>query len=172
MRLLLTTSTSSTLVSCLSTSPTRGAPSAGLIAALKPGGWLVVEDFDPSFAGRTLPSTDDAGTKLTAKVFAAMRTLMQGRGLDVEFARSLYARFVAMGLTEVGMEGHMGVRPGGSDGALLDIANLNQVRDEAVARGLLNADEVERMTALLETKEFAVFSPMMFSARDRPLIRA
>ena len=102
-----------------------------LIAALKPGGWLVIEDYDPSVVDRSLPCGDAAAAELTIKVFQAMRTLMLTRGLDVEFARNLHARFVAMGLTAVGMEGHVAVRPGGSDGALLDLANLDQVREEA-----------------------------------------
>src|SRR5262249_32094664 len=75
-----------------------------LIATLKPGGWLVIEDFDPSFADRSLPCADGAAAELTIKVFQAMRTLMQNRGLDVEFARNLYANFAAMGLVAVGME--------------------------------------------------------------------
>lgn len=141
-----------------------------LIAALKPDGWLVVEDYDPSLVDRALPCADETAAGLTVKVFQAMRTLMQARGLDVAFARSLYARFVAMGLTAVGMEAHVAVRAGGSDGALLDLANLSQVRDEAVARGFLTADEVDRMATLLQSPEFAVLSPVMFSAwGQRPL---
>jgi SAM-dependent methyltransferase len=135
-----------------------------LIAALKLGGWLMIEDFDPSVADRSLPCADGAAAGLTIKVFQAMRTLMQDRGLDVEFARNLYANFAAMGLVAVGMEGHMGVRPGGSDGARLDLANLCQIRDEAIARRLLTASEIDQMAALLQSKAFAVLSPVMFSA--------
>jgi len=138
-----------------------------LIATLKPGGWLVIEDFDPSFADRSLPCADGAAAELTIKVFQAMRTLMQNRGLDVEFARNLYANFAAMGLVAVGMEGHMDVRPGGSDGARLDLANLRQIRDEAIARHLLTASEIDQTAALLESKNFAVLSPVMFSAWGR-----
>ena len=105
----------------------------------------MIEDYDPSVVDRSLPCGDAAAAELTIKVFQAMRALMLTRGLDVEFARNLHARFVAMGLTAVGMEGHVAVRRGGSDGALLDLANLNQVRDEAIARGLLTAGEADRM---------------------------
>jgi SAM-dependent methyltransferase len=135
-----------------------------LIAALKPGGWLVIEDYDPSLVDRGLPCANDAAAALTIKVFQAMRALMQARGLDAAFARDLYARFIAMGLIAVGMEGHVAVRPGGSDGARLDLANLNQVRDEAIARGLLTAEEADRIAVLLESESFAVLSPVMFSA--------
>jgi SAM-dependent methyltransferase len=138
-----------------------------LIAALRPGGWLVVEDFDPSFADRTLPGADSTSARLTAKVFGAMRALMLDRGLDVEFARNLYPRLLAMGLVDVGMEGHLGVRPGGSNGALLDLANLRQIRTEAIACELLTASEIDQMAALLESKDFAVLSPVMFSAWGR-----
>jgi ubiquinone/menaquinone biosynthesis C-methylase UbiE len=138
-----------------------------LIAALKPGGWLVVEDYDPSLLDRGLPCFDEAAAGLTVKVFRAMQALMQARGLDIEFARNLYARFIAIGLTAVGMEGHVAARPGGSDGARLDLANLSQVRDEAIAHGLLTVDEADRMATLLQSPEFAVLSPVMFSAWGR-----
>lgn len=138
-----------------------------LIAALKPGGWLVVEDFDPSIADRSLPCADRDAAILTTKVFAAMGTLMRDRGLDVAFARNLYAGFCGIGLAEVGMEGQMSVRPGGSDGAHLDLANLHQIRGEAIAHGLLSERDVETMQALLQSKSFAVLSPVMFSAWGR-----
>jgi hypothetical protein len=65
------------------------------------------------------------------------------------------------------MEGHVSVRPGGSNGAQLDLANLSQVRDEAIAHGLLTTDEADRMATLLQSPEFAILSPVMFSAWGR-----
>jgi SAM-dependent methyltransferase len=138
-----------------------------LAGALKPGGWLLIEDFDPSLVRRDLPCADDADAALISKVFGAMRALMFDRGLNVDFARSLYPRLVALGLCDVGMEGHMAVRAGGSPGAQLDRANLAQIRDEAIARELLTSEEVERMTTSLESKRLAVLSPVMFSAWGR-----
>jgi SAM-dependent methyltransferase len=138
-----------------------------LVASLKRGGWLVIEDFDPSLIDRSLPCTGAEDAALTTKIFSAMRALMQDRGLDVEFARNLYAGFVALGLVEVGMEGHVAVRPGRSVGARLDRANLSQIRDEAIARKLLTPDEVDQMLTSLEAENFAVLSPMMFSAWGR-----
>jgi hypothetical protein len=138
-----------------------------LIAALKPAGWLIIEDFDPSLVRRDLPSACPEDAALSRKVFTAMRTLMLERGLNVDFARDLYTNMVALGLAEVAMEGHVAVRPGGSAGAELDRTNLCQIRDEAIARGLLTSDEVERMAALLESPASAVLSPVMFSAWGR-----
>jgi SAM-dependent methyltransferase len=138
-----------------------------LIAALKPGGWLLIEDFDPSLVRRDLSCASANDAALCNKVFTTMRVLMTERGLDVDFARNLYPRLIAMDLAEVAMEGHLAVRPGGSIGARLDQANLAQIGEEAIARKLLTRAEVERMAAALESHEFAVLSPVMFSAWGR-----
>jgi len=48
------------------------------------------------------------------------------------------------------------------------------VRREAVAKGLITDAEVDAMLARLNALDFAVFSPVMFTAwgRRRPSIRA
>jgi SAM-dependent methyltransferase len=138
-----------------------------LVAALKPGGWLLIEDFDPSLVRRDLSCANANDAALCNKVFATMRVLMMDRGLEVEFARNLYPNLLAMGLADVAMEGHLAVRPGGSIGARLDQANLAQISEEAIARKLLTLEEVERMAAALESDEFAVLSPVMLSAWGR-----
>jgi hypothetical protein len=92
---------------------------------------------------------------------------MEERGFEVEWARGLYARLKASGLTEVGMEGHLAVREGGSPGARLDAANFMQVREEAVAKGLIARAEVDGLLERLALRDFAVFSPLMFTAWGR-----
>src|SRR5215471_18531014 len=42
--------------------PERDRILAALAAALRPGGWLVVEDFDSAFDGGTYPATADEGS--------------------------------------------------------------------------------------------------------------
>ena len=48
----------------------------------------------------------------------------------MEWLRGLFGRLKAAGLTEVGMEGHLAVREGGSSGAALLATNFAQVRSE------------------------------------------
>jgi ubiquinone/menaquinone biosynthesis C-methylase UbiE len=147
--------------------PGREAVLARLVGALKLGGWLVVEDYDPVIIDRAFPTADadDAATLRTC--LRALRGVMEARGMDLSWGSSLYRRFVAAGLVSVGMEGHIGLRPGGSPGALLDKANLSQVRDEAIRAGLVTQPEMERMLALLEDPAFVLTSPVMFSARGQ-----
>src|SRR5215469_5937489 len=77
---------------------------------------------------------------------------------------TLYERLRAAGLVEVGMEGHFAVWPGGSPRAQFDRATVAQVRDEAVARGLVTADEIEQALAQLQDPAIAFSSPVMCSA--------
>lgn len=140
---------------------------ARLVAALRPGGWLVVEDFDPTFIDRAFPTTDPADAAIARAAFVALGKLLVARGAGPGWGRSLYQRFVALGLAEVGTEGHLVIRPGGSAGALLDRANLVQVRDTAVSMGLIAAEDMDQMLALLDNPARAFASPTMFTAWGR-----
>jgi hypothetical protein len=138
-----------------------------LVAALKPHGWLVIEDFDGGLSDRAIPVSDAAAAAPFKRVGAALVRLMEERGFEVQWARSLYGKLKAVGLTEVGMEGHLAVHEGGSPGASMDAANFAQVRREAVAKGLITDAEVDTVLAHLDTPDFAVFSPVMFTAWGR-----
>ena len=147
--------------------PQRQQALARLVAALKPRGWLVIEDFDGRLIDRTIPVPDAAAAAIFKRAGGALVRLMEERGFEVEWARGLYGRLKAAGLTEVGMEGHVAVCDGGSLGASLDAANFAQVRTEAVAKGLITDAEIDAVLARLDAPDFAVFSPVMFTAWGR-----
>ena len=144
--------------------PQRQQALARLAAALKPRGWLVIEDFDGRVIDRTIPVPDAAAAALYKRVAGALVTLLEERGFEVEWGRRLYGRLKAAGLTEVGMEGHLAVSEGGSLGASLDAANFAQVRREAVAKGLVTDAEIDAVLARLNAPDFALFSLVMFTA--------
>jgi ubiquinone/menaquinone biosynthesis C-methylase UbiE len=147
--------------------PQRRQALARLVAALKPRGWLVIEDFDGRVIDRTIPVLDAAAAAVYKRVAGALVTLMEERGFEVEWARRLYGRLKAAGLTEVGMEGHVAVSEGGSLGASLDAAKFAQVRREAVAKGLVTDAEINAVLARLDAPDFALFSLVMFTAWGR-----
>jgi hypothetical protein len=148
--------------------PQRLDTLARLVSALKPRGWLVIEDFDGRVIDRTVPMPDAETAALYKRVAGALVTLLEDRGFEVEWGRRLYGRLKAAGLAEVGMEGHLAVWAGGSLGASLDAANFAQVRREAVAKGRLVTDaEIEAVLARLNAPDFALFSLVMFTAWGR-----
>lgn len=144
--------------------PQREAIIPRLVTALKPGGWLVVEDYDTTFIDRAFPCANSDDAETVRKCFHALRTLMELRGMDMSWGRSLHDRLVASGLVNVAAEAHFEFRRGGSPGAQLDKANLHQVRDQLLDERLLRAEELDRLLHLLDDPNFAVASPVMFSA--------
>jgi ubiquinone/menaquinone biosynthesis C-methylase UbiE len=138
-----------------------------LVLALKPGGYLLVEDYDPSFLDRTFPTTDAGAAAVFARAHAALRELLELHGNPPGWGRGLYQRLYAAGLTEVGIEGHFAVWPGGSARAQLDRVTFEQVRIEAVERGLVTEADIDQVLALLMDPTIAFSSPVMFSAWGR-----
>jgi hypothetical protein len=138
-----------------------------MVAALKPGGWIVIEDFDNPLIDRSFPAKDAASAALIKKMVAALNQLATARGSEFGWGRKLYGRFLNEGLVEVGMEGHLAIWCGTSLGARLDRANFEQVRTEAVGADLVTDQEVDAFLALLDDPDFAISSPVMMSAWGR-----
>jgi ubiquinone/menaquinone biosynthesis C-methylase UbiE len=69
--------------------PQREATIARLATALKRGVWLVVEDYDTMIFDRELPCANADDAETVRKCFRAWRTLMESRGMDMSWGRSL-----------------------------------------------------------------------------------
>ena len=92
--------------------PQRQKALAGLVAALKPRGWLVIEEFDGRLIDRAIPMADALEAERFKKMGRAVGRLLDDRGYEADWPRRLYGCLKATGLTEVGMEGHLAVREG------------------------------------------------------------
>jgi SAM-dependent methyltransferase len=147
--------------------PQRIPALAKLVAALKPGGWIVVEDFDPAFIDRSFPAANLERYNDLGVMLAAMASVAESHGLNPTWGRGLYRRFVELGLVDVGLEGHFAAWPGGSPGARLFQANFEQVRSEAVKKGLVTEVQVDAAIAALDDPDFAFSSPVMMTAWGR-----
>ncbi len=147
--------------------PAAAAVLAKLVAALRPGGWLVIEDFDPTFVDRAFPVADPADAAVARRTFGAMGDLLEARGAGTGWARGHHGRFVAAGLIDTGAEAFFDVRLGGSAGARVDAANLEQAGEGLIAAGVLAAADRDRVLRLLETPGFSYSSPAMFSTWGR-----
>ncbi len=147
--------------------PAREQALQRMVTALKPGGWLLIDDFDRTLIDLSYPTTDAAAAALYQKMFAALSRLMEARGIDLTWGRSLYRRLRALGLVDVGMDGYVVVWEGRSPGANLMRANFEQVREEAVNAGLVTNEEVSQVLTLLDDPDFAISAHLMFTAWGR-----
>ena len=144
--------------------PERERVLARIFSWLKPGGWLVLEDF------QTLPVEQTVGPAdlgFVTKAVSAMREVNIAAGVDPFFARTMTQRMRSHGFVEVEREGRSLGWRGGSAGAMLLQLNCEQTRDAAVATGLCREQDIAAYLERLADPHFEIISPIMWSAWGR-----
>lgn len=136
-----------------------------LVAALRPGGWLVLEEFDCSrIPVLAAPGKDEE--QLFERVLAALWTQLERAGADPRWGRRVYAAMLQAGLRDVTATAYAESWPGGGTGVRLHRANIEQVAPQLTAGGITDT-ELARFYALLQDPAFAVSSYPLISVRGR-----
>ena len=144
--------------------PERELALAKMVDALKPGGWLVCEEFD-SLSMPADPALHPGECALKAQ--AAMQRVMASRGANTSYGRDLAARMRAYGLVDIRADGCMTMWQGGSAGARLFRANFEQLREELLRLGLLTQAELDDDLARLDDPRTLFPSPVMWTVCGR-----
>lgn len=134
-----------------------------LVAALEPGGWLVLQEFD-SLSMPPDPSV--VAGELRMKTLTTLWEVMKSRGVDIRFGRQLFPVLERLGLQEVAAEGHLVMHRGSLAGARILQANFEQMHDELIAAGLTQAQFDEDVRRLNQPDSYWP-SQIMWTARGR-----
>jgi SAM-dependent methyltransferase len=134
-----------------------------MVAALRPGGWLLIEDFDLGFVPGACPDAVGPAERAVNAVRDAFQDLLVRGGVDVHIGRTLPRLLGELGLTELGASGHTAL--GGSAVARLERANLHQTRGGLVAAGMVTDAEVDAALAVLD--DVVMSMPTLVSAWGR-----
>jgi SAM-dependent methyltransferase len=144
--------------------PDRDAVLQRMVAALAVGGWLLLEEFDSDSAPPD-PDLDSGETYLTTH--RALARYMADRGFDRRYGRRLFRQFRACALTEVTAEARMFMCAGGSPGAVLIKANLEQLRGVLIDGGYVTSSQFADDIAALDRADFVMPSSILWSVRGR-----
>lgn len=134
---------------------------AKIIDAVRPGGWVVVEDFE------LLPGVVTEGHGIAeriSKTMAAMRHVGAAAGAHQRLGRSLASRLRGQGLANVDTEGRVLVWRGGGSGTALTRLNFEQLREPILATGLVTLEEFDADLAALDDVAFEMRSPILWTA--------
>jgi 2-polyprenyl-3-methyl-5-hydroxy-6-metoxy-1,4-benzoquinol methylase len=140
--------------------PSREEVLRKLVRALKPGGWLVVEDVD-YVSG--VPISEHGAREHSHSQEVRLR-LFSELGADPLWGRWLPARLREASLSNVGNEGRVWVMEGGSPGARWFKLSLAHLRPRLVGPGKLTEEEVTRMLELFDDPSWSAFSPIIVAA--------
>ena len=144
--------------------PEREQVLARLAAALKPGGWIIEEEFDSQllqYDPLRMPG------EVHLKTQEALFRLLDERGVERRWGRLVFGRMRAMGLVDVRAKAHLSMWHGGSAGASLTRANFEQLRDALITSGYVTREELEQDIARLDDPEFVTPSPIMWTTWGR-----
>jgi SAM-dependent methyltransferase len=142
-----------------------------LVAALAPGGWLVLEEFDQTLPACPEPTTEEQRT--FNRVRDAFGELLDRRGANTtSYPRTLPWRMQRAGLSQTGAEGRLVFATGASPGAAVQRANLLQTGDQAVDAGLITVDDLTTFLRVLDDPGFTFTMPLLISAwgRRQPVV--
>jgi SAM-dependent methyltransferase len=129
-----------------------------MAAAVRPGGILLLEDYDWEAVAIEPPQEE------FEKVADAVLGLMAEAGFDPHFGRRLPAELEAAGLEGVQAEGRVRLVRGGTPETAFFRLSLDSLRGTLLERGLLTGNEVEHALAGFDDPATTGITPILVSA--------
>jgi SAM-dependent methyltransferase len=145
--------------------PEREEALRRMVAALRPGGWLLVEDYDINMQTMICPDAHGPDQRLANKVKDGFRSLLFERGVDAEFGRRLPRLLREAGLLDVAADAYFPLALPGV--GALERANTHQVRDGIVGHGYVTDAEIDEYLILIDNDQLDLATAPLVSAAGR-----
>lgn len=145
--------------------PRRESVLAALVRALKPGGWLQIDEFDTSYEPPLLVPGAHAGD-LYEKFLATKSTVMRRRGGDPTWGSKAASSMRAAGLVGVDPQPHIRTRSADTPDLQLQLHHTHHLRDGLVAAGMTE-QELDEVRALMRDPSFRAASSIFYSVHGR-----
>ena len=132
-----------------------------MVAALRPGGWLLVEDADPGL--QPLACVDEHGDaeRRANRIRRGTRALLAERGADLEFGRKLPRLLREAGLTDIRADAFLVVADPAC--SALELATIAMLRDQLVAAGHATPAELDDHVAAVTSGTLLLAQPPLVS---------
>lgn len=119
-----------------------------MLSAVRPGGWLLIEEVD------FFPVHASSPAIYSKFMSVLVNTVVAGSGRDCFWARELPAAVAAMEVDDVGAEGDFSVIRGGSAMAEFFSLTAEQMRERILEGGALDEAELDEGLRLLASPDF------------------
>jgi SAM-dependent methyltransferase len=145
--------------------PDRTVVLRKLLAALKPGGWLQIDEFDNGYAP-VLLTPDRAASELFDTFMAAKDQVINAAADDARLGRHIAGQLKDIGMVDVDPCPRVWMWRGGSAGAQLLTHHTFALRDKLTAAGLTDR-QLADLRALLADPGFMMSSYVTYSVHAR-----
>ena len=129
-----------------------------LVATLRPGGWIVIEDYDWNCFGFQDPSSDH--------VADAIMTFMEQAGFQRDYGRQVVGDLEAAGLADVRGEGRARIIDSSFAGFDFFRLSFESLKSALVDAGMLTAEEADATSARFG-EDMRVYTPIMMAGIGR-----
>ena len=144
--------------------PQREQALARMISGLKPGGWIVCEEFD---SASMPPDPRVSPGEVWLRTHAAMMSVLEEGGVDRRYGRLLFGSLRAHGLVDVGAEAQVFMWQAGCAGVAMLRANFEQLREAMISGNHITTQQFEDDVASMDRSDFMVPSGILWSAWGR-----
>jgi SAM-dependent methyltransferase len=131
--------------------PTPEVAISRMVSALRPGGWLLLEEVD------FFPVHASENTDYRDFMTALVNTVVKASGRDCFWARALPRVVAEQGLSNVSGEGDFSLLQGGSEIAEFFTLTAEQMREQMLGTGTIDAEKMDRALNLLSEPSFWAF---------------
>jgi len=145
--------------------PQRKEALQKLVTALKPGGWLIVEDADAALQPLACLDPRTAAERRANRIRDGFRRLMAGRGVELAFGRTLPRLLREAGLRDVRAEGSFPI--GGAAAGLLELATVRMLAPELIASGAASETDLAAHEDAVATGSIDLTIAPMIAAMGR-----
>jgi len=141
--------------------PQRRHALNSMIAALRPGGWLLLEEADPAL--QPLLCLEDQGPEqqLANRLRRGFRSLMAGRKVDLAYGRTLPRQLREHGLVDVGADAYFPITAPAC--TVLERATVTQIRNQLIDHDIATAADIDQHLDNLDAQRISdlATSPMI-----------
>ncbi|MFI0737302.1 class I SAM-dependent methyltransferase [Streptomyces sp. NPDC021100] len=151
--------------------PERDEVLRRLVGALRPGGWLQLDEFDETTYGPLVPvgGCDDAAAAAYRDYLDAKLRLLRAAGVDLAWGRRAATAMHRAGLVRIDAEPAVQQWRAHSPGTALQIHNTHHLRDRFRSAGLTD-DGLRAAREVMSHPDFLATSCLMYSVQgQRPL---
>jgi SAM-dependent methyltransferase len=145
--------------------PERHEAMRRMVAALRPGGWLLVEDFDVELQPLACVDARSEVEHRANRLRGGFVELLAQRGVDLRYGRALPRLLRDAGLVDVAADAFAPVALPAS--AALETANTRQVAVALIDRARASAEDVEAHLRALAAGQVDIATPPLVSAWGR-----
>jgi SAM-dependent methyltransferase len=131
-----------------------------LVATLKPGGWMVIEDYDWTNYGF------EDGSRGFSEIGEVIFEFMTTAGFERDYGRRVVSDMEAAGLTEMRGEGRARLIDSTSPGFDFFRLTFESLRQAIVKAGLLSAEQAQAAASVFQ-EDRRLLTPMMMAGIGR-----